>query len=178
MAYSEKDWQLVQSYYEAGLSLAEIVERENVSIKSRSQISKRAAKYSWIKSEEKKQLVIKETEAKQSLSEIKKQKDTLKETDIIVHNDLVNERLNHLEFFKRSTMKNLSTMMRKVVETITIQEHTQAQNALQKGKETILGKDIDTAIQINNTQQTAGDFKGLSDDELDTMHALLQKASA
>jgi uncharacterized protein YjcR len=36
----------------------------------------------------------------------------------------------------------------------------------------------DTAIQINNTQQTAGDFKGLSDDELDTMHALLQKASA
>ena len=58
MAYSEKDWQLVQSYYEAGLSLAEIVERENVSIKSRSQISKRAAKYSWIKSEEKKQLVI------------------------------------------------------------------------------------------------------------------------
>ena len=107
-----------------------------------------------------------------------KQKDTIKETYIIVHNDLVNERLNQIEIFKRSTMKNLSTMMRKVDETITIQEHTQAQNALQKGKETILGKDIDTAIQINNTQQTAGDFKGLSDDELDTMHALLQKASA
>ena len=90
----------------------------------------------------------------------------------------IDDRLKHLEFFKRSTMKNLSTMMRKVDETLTIQEHSAAQTALQKGKETILGKDIDTAIQINNTQQTAGDFKGLSDDELDTMHALLQKASA
>ena len=38
-------------------------------------------------------------------------------------------------------------MMRMVDETITIQEHTQAQNALQKGKETILGKDIDTATK-------------------------------
>lgn len=177
MAYSEKDWQLVQSYYEAGLSLTAIVERDNVSIKSRSQISKRAAKYNWVKSEEKKQLVIKETEAKQLFSEIKKQKDTLKETDIIVHNDLVNERLRHIEFFKKSTMKNLATMMRKIDETISIQEHTQAQTALQKGKETILGKDIDTAIQINNTQQANGDFKNLSDDELDMVQSLLQKAA-
>ena len=96
---------------------------------------------------------------------------------IIVHNDLVNERLRHIEFFKKSTMKNLATMMRKIDETISIQEHTQAQTALQKGKETILGKDIDTAIQINNTQQANGDFKNLSDDELDMVQSLLQKAA-
>jgi len=162
-----EDWSKAQVLFEIGKSLTEIQNELGI---DRATISKRAKAEGW----EKQKLQHLVTDSVRVQSEISTLTSTAK--DIVEHE--IDDKLKHLEFFKRSTMKNLSTMMRKVDETITIQEHTQAQNALQKGKETILGKDIDTAIQINNTQQTAGDFKGLSDDELDTMHSLLQKASA
>jgi uncharacterized protein YerC len=162
-----EDWSKAQVLFEIGKSLNEIQNEVGI---DRATISKRAKTEGW----EKQKLQHLVVDSVRVQSEISTLTSTAKD---IVENE-IDDRLKHLEFFKRSTMKNLSTMMRKIDETITIQEHTQAQNALQKGKETILGKDIDTAIQINNTQQTAGDFKGLSDDELDTMHALLQKASA
>jgi hypothetical protein len=161
------DWDKAKALYEADKSLRQISDETRI---DNSNIAKRAKKEEWQRGVLPK--LIEDT------ARVREEFTALLPHQQRVVEDAVIERLKHVEFFKRSTMKNLSTMMRKVDETITIQEHTQAQNALQKGKETILGKDIDTAIQINNTQQTAGDFKGLSDDELDTMHALLQKASA
>ena len=161
------DWDKAKALYEADKSLRQISDETRI---DNSNIAKRAKKEEWQRGVLPK--LIEDT------ARVREEFTALLPHQQRVVEDAVTERLKHLEFFKRSTMKNLSTMMRKVDETITIQEHTQAQNALQKGKETILGKDIDTAIQINNTQQSTGDFKGLSDDELDTMHALLQKASA
>jgi hypothetical protein len=162
-----EDWSKAQVLFEIGKSLTEIQNELGI---DRATISKRAKAEGW----EKQKLQHLVTDSVRVQSEISTLTSTAK--GIIEHE--IDDKLKHLEFFKRSTMKNLSTMMRKIDETLTIQEHSAAQTALQKGKETILGKDIDTAIQINNTQQTAGDFKGLSDDELDTMHSLLQKASA
>jgi len=49
MAYSTKDWDIVKAFYERGLSLAEIVARPEVNIKSRSQISRKAASEGWKK---------------------------------------------------------------------------------------------------------------------------------
>ena len=164
---TQSDWDRARALYEADKSLRQIADETRI---DNSNIAKRAKKENWQRGVLPK-LIEDTTRVREEFTALLPQQQKVVE-------DAVTERLRHLDFFKRSTMKNLSTMMRKVDETITIQEHTQAQTALQKGKETILGKDIDTAIQINNTQQTAGDFKGLSDDELDTMHALLQKASA
>jgi hypothetical protein len=161
------DWDKAKALHEADKSLRQISDETRI---DNSNIAKRAKKEEWQRGVLPK--LIEDT------ARVREEFTALLPHQQRVVEDAVIERLKHVEFFKRSTMKNLSTMMRKVDETITIQEHTQAQTALQKGKETILGKDIDTAIQINNTQQSTGDFKGLSDDELDTMHSLLQKASA
>ena len=155
MAYSNKQWSLVKSYYEVGLSLSDIVSRDNVEIKSKSQISKRANKEGWIKSEEKKQLINNEIEAKQTLNIIKETKETLKETDLKVHDLIVNETLKHREFFDNNTIKNLSIMMGKVGKGLTISEHAQAQNALAKGKEVILGREAQTQVNIQNNTSSA-----------------------
>ena len=163
---TQSDWDRARALYEADKSLRQIADETRI---DNSNIAKRAKKENWQRGVLPK-LIEDTTRVREEFTALLPQQQKVVE-------DAVTERLRHLDFFKRSTMKNLSTMMRKVDETLTIQEHSAAQTALQKGKETILGKDIDTAIQINNTQQTAGDFKGLSDDELDTMHSLLQKAS-
>lgn len=167
MAYSESQWQMVQSYYEAGLSLSEIIARDNVDIKSKSQISKRANKFGWIKSDEKKQLIFSEVKAKQQLSAIKKQKETiLKETtDIIAHNDLVSERLNHEQFFTNAAIRNVQESLQVPCESQ--QDFKYRAETIQKGRETVLGKSPDSAVQINNNNNngpmTLADFYGNSD---------------
>lgn len=164
---TQGDWEKAKALYEADKSLRQISDETGI---DNSNISKRAKKENWQRGVLP-QLIADTARVREEFTALLPHQQQVVESEVA-------ERLRHIEFFKKSTMKNLSTMMRKVDETITIQEHTQAQNALQKGKETILGKDIDTAIQINNTQQNTSDFKNLSDEELDMMHALLQKANA
>lgn len=89
MAYSEKEWNLVRSFYELGLSLNEIINRDEVVIKSKSQISKKATKECWQKETGKKQLVDLEVNTKQALEVLKEQKETLNETDIMAHDAMV-----------------------------------------------------------------------------------------
>jgi predicted DNA-binding protein YlxM (UPF0122 family) len=76
MAHSERQWAIIRAYYERGLSLAEIVAREEVTIKSRGSISKRAKIEGW-GSDKKKQLVDEEVKAKQLLSGLVAQKETM-----------------------------------------------------------------------------------------------------
>lgn len=54
------------------------------------------------------------------------------------------------EFFTNNTIRNLSLMMDKVNEGSTISEHAIAQNALARGKETVLGKQPETQVNIQN----------------------------
>jgi predicted DNA-binding protein YlxM (UPF0122 family) len=153
MAYTAKDWNLVRAYYERGLSLSEIVSADDVVIKSRSQISKRAAKEGWEKSPEKKQLIDAEVKAKQDLKAIKETKETLKETELIVHNKLVNERLSHADFFTNAAIQNVREALEAQCEGQ--QDFKYRAETIIKGKETVLGKQPDTAIQINNGQMLA-----------------------
>lgn len=62
----------------------------------------------------------------------------------------VDERTKHIQFFNNATLKNLSVMVKKVGESTSIMEHRIAQAAIKDGRETVLGKTPDTAIQINN----------------------------
>lgn len=71
--------------------------------------------------------------------------------------EAVDEKIRLTRFFSNATVKNLSTMMDKINETTAIAEHRLAQQAIKDGKETVLGKTPDTAIQINNTTQGGDD---------------------
>lgn len=76
----------------------------------------------------------------------------LRENEQTVHvmNEIVDEKTRHIAFFANATIKNVSLMMEKIDNTISIDEHKTAQDAILKGRETVLGKSPEMAIQINN----------------------------
>ena len=67
---------------------------------------------------------------------------------------IVDEKTRHLAFFRDATVKNVSLMMEKIGRETSIDEHKAAQDTILKGRETVLGKTPDTAIQINNQTPT------------------------
>ncbi len=64
--------------------------------------------------------------------------------------EIVDEKTRHIAFFASATVKNIGLMMEKIGRKTTIDEHKLAQDAIFKGRETVLGKSPETAIQINN----------------------------
>lgn len=74
----------------------------------------------------------------------------------------VEERTKHIVFFNNATVKNLTIMLSKLTEENSIMEHRIAQAAIKDGKETVLGKTPDTAIQVNNNST----LRELSNEEL------------
>ena len=83
MAISQEKWDKAREYFEAGLSLSEIVLRTEI---SKAQISKKSKIENWQKGNEKKQLISQAVE-------VAEQKETLNETALQVHNELVDEQL-------------------------------------------------------------------------------------
>lgn len=83
MAISQEKWDKAKEYFEAGLSLSEIVLRTEI---SKAQISKKSKFENWQKGNEKKQLISQAVE-------VAEQKETLNETALQVHNELVDEQL-------------------------------------------------------------------------------------
>lgn len=65
-------------------------------------------------------------------------------------NEVVDEKTKHIQFFNDVTVQNISSMMSKVDESASIMEHRIAQAAIKDGKEVVLGKAPETAIQVNN----------------------------
>ena len=151
MAYSQKEWEITRSYFERGLSLSEIVASEDVAVKSKSQISKKATSEGWEKNGEKKQLLDREILAKQEVATITEKKETLKETDRFIHDQLVDERTKHITFFNNAALKNVSEAVNKITGETSQMEHRMLADTILKGRETVLGKAPETAVQINNT---------------------------
>lgn len=156
MAYSDAQWAKVRAYYERGLSLSEIVARDDVLIKSRGSISKRANAEGW-QHGIKKQTVSKEVQVKHELAEITKQKETMPAEERGVHESLVSERLRHEAFFRGGNLLIANTIASKV-KTDGLQASFQDLNAAASGfvktQEAVLGKQPDTVIN-NNAQSTA-----------------------
>ncbi len=161
MAYSDKEWEVVKAFYERGLSLSEISAREEVAIKDRKSISRKAQQEGWIKGE-KATLVEKEIKTKQSVAEIATAKATLNATELEIHNTIVSERVQDEVFFRKASLIVVQKAIKKVQsEECTMMELRAAQELVGKGKENIYGKAPDTAIQINTngTQvKTLDDF--------------------
>ena len=155
MAHSDDQWAIVRAYFERGLTLSEIVGRDDVHIKSKGSISKRATALGWIAGE-KKQAVSKEVLVKQELNELLKQKETMAPQERNVHDALVSEQLQAVKFFRGANMLVANTVAIKVKEqgrNASFMELAQAATALSKTQEAVLGKTPDTVINNTNAVQ-------------------------
>lgn len=155
MAHSDDQWAIVRAYFERGLTLSEIVGRDDVHIKSKGSISKRATALGWIAGE-KKQAVSKEVLVKQELNELLKQKETMAPQERNVHDALVSEQLQIHKFFRGANMLVANTVAAKVKEqgkSASFQELNAAASALGRAQESVLGKNPDTVINNTNAVQ-------------------------
>ena len=144
MAISQEVWNKAKEYFEAGLSLSEIVLRTEI---SKAQISKKSKIENWQKGNEKKQLI---TQA----IEVNIKKETLKETALEVHNEIVNERTKHLLLFQNSALKNQKKANELLELTEDMKDLESHARITKTNKETVLGKDPETVINNANLQQT------------------------
>ena len=88
--------------------------------------------------------VNKLVEAKQELA-------NLDEQSVNAVHEQVNERTKHIQFFTNAALKNVSLAVKKINNETTQAEHRMLAETILKGRETVLGKSPDTAIQINNS---------------------------
>lgn len=65
----------------------------------------------------------------------------------------VDERTKHVQFFTDATVVNIKGMVDKLGKETSIIEHRIAQAAIKDGRETVLGKSPDVAVQVNNNMQ-------------------------
>jgi predicted DNA-binding protein YlxM (UPF0122 family) len=147
MAYSPQEWETVRAFYERGLSLSEITERDEVTIKSRASISVKAKKEGWAKAE-KATLLQKEIQAKQDIADVSAEKATLNATELEVHNTLVDERVKRMEWLNVQALKNVKGAMAHPCENQN--DYRARADTISKAKEVVVGRQPETAIQINN----------------------------
>ena len=66
----------------------------------------------------------------------------------------VNDNLKHLIFFQNSALKNQELANKQLSEDSELYDLKLHADLTSKNKQTVLGKDIDTQVNINNNQQT------------------------
>ena len=145
---TQADWEKAKALFEAGKSLSRINLETGI---DRATVSKRAKKDGWEKGIYQ-QLIVDSARVKAEIS-------TLDSTVLSVVEKEIEERTKHLQFFTNATLKNMSSMMKKIGDNTVIVEHKIAQAALKDAKETVLGKTPDTAIQINNGPPVISGFR-------------------
>ena len=145
---TQADWEKAKALFEAGKSLSVINAETGI---DRATVSKRAKKDGWEKGIYQ-QLIVDSARVKAEIS-------TLDSTVLSVVEKEIEERTKHLQFFTNATLKNMSSMMKKIGDDTVIVEHKIAQAALKDAKETVLGKTPDTAIQINNGPPAISGFR-------------------
>lgn len=134
---TEKEWRQAREYFESGLSLSQIYEKTKI---SKSQLSKRSNLEGWSKETQKKQLVI-------DAARVKEAKGRLSETELLIHNELVDERTHYLRFFNNAAMVNVEQAMAHGCDSQ--KDFRDRAETIQKGRDGVMGKSPDTAIQIN-----------------------------
>jgi predicted DNA-binding protein YlxM (UPF0122 family) len=112
MAYSESQWEKAREYFVAGLSLTEISDRIGI---SKPQISKKSKAELWEKGNEKKHLVSQAVEVAIG-------KEKLKETALIVHDELVNEQIRRQGLVFGATEKLIKRANRMLDSNQTIEK--------------------------------------------------------
>lgn len=176
MAYSKEEWAKVRGFFECGLTPGEITKREDVEIKDRALIHRRAQKEGWAKGE-KTALLEKEVKARQDVAEIKQQKQQLKNSGqdgaVFAIDQLVRERTQDIQTYHGGSRylakRALAKIQNKSDEDLTMTELVQAQAVLSKGQETIYGKSPE--VVINNSAQAGAISANIDLDALDKARA-------
>jgi len=151
---TESEWSRAKEYFEAGLSLSKIEEKTGI---SRSALSKKSHSNNWSKETGKDVLI-------QQDIELKLARETLNETATSVHDELVNDRFQYIQFFNNNAIKNVQDAMADICENQN--DYRARADTILKAKEVVLGKTPDTAIQINNNLSVDKKIKDMTDDEL------------
>lgn len=112
MAYSIKQWEKAKEYFEAGLSLSEINLRTEI---SRPQISKKAKKENWEKGNIKKHIISQAVEVAQV-------KETLNETALEVHKELVTDELRRKNLVYGASEKLLQRTQQMIEANRTVEK--------------------------------------------------------
>lgn len=159
MAFSAKDWTIVRAFFEQGLSLAEIVAREEVQrtgITDRGSISRKSKQEGWVKAKNA-TLATAEVSARAALDDVAEKKATLNATEREIHNTIVNEQLQAKKFFDGAHMLTAKIAVMKLQAdkgNASYQDLNAAANAITKAQEGVLGKQPTIAIQNNNGGNT------------------------
>lgn len=136
------EWERAREYFESGLTLDKITEKTGI---SKSAISKKSRAEGWSK-ETGKPLLI------QKAIDVFLAKETLNETAVSVHNELVDERTRHIAYFNdasyKVTQKALQVLDEK--DDISTGDIRNVSEVVAKQREGVLGKAPDVAVQVNN----------------------------
>lgn len=146
---TDQQWQLVQNDYETqGLSLSQLSDKHGV---HKSNISKRAKKENWQQGKTQ-HLVAKKKNAIKELHETQQQTQHLNATEQMAIDVAVKEQLEAEAIFIDAAKYNQIVANELLQDSdelsmTMIDTHSRLTN---RNKETVLGKQPDTAIQINN----------------------------
>ncbi len=155
-----EQWDKAREYFEAGLLLREISEKTKIPIPN---ISKKAKANGWQKQTQKQTLIataVQVEEAKAKLSKVA----------LGVHTELVDERVAHIKFFNDAAFLNVEAAVNKITPETSQAEHKMLADTILKGRETVLGKTPDIALQVN-TGMSAQSLEDCSDEDLQRLIA-------
>jgi predicted proteasome-type protease len=167
--YKPAQWEKAKAYYEAGLLLREVEEKTGIPLVA---ISKMAKAKGWAKEGEKKiilQQAVGLAAAKANFDDVERK----------IHDELLLEKTKHITFFNNAALKNVSVAIRKIDDKTSQLDHKHLSDTIAKSREVVLGKPIDTAIQINNNMEKADkdiDVSNLSNETLNELLAVKNQA--
>jgi len=130
-------WEKAREYFEAGLTYAVITEKTKI---SKTQLSKRTIENNWQKGNEKGKLIF-------DAVRLAEARGNLEPVALSVHNELVNERTKHI-LFNKAALQNVREAM--ADQCSGQSDYRMRAETIVKGRETVLGKSPEMAIQINN----------------------------
>lgn len=78
--------------------------------------------------------------------------------------DAVDERTKHIHFFNHAAITNVSKAVKKIGDDMSQNDHKLLAETISKGRDVVLGKTPETAIQINNS---ADSRRELSQEEIE-----------
>jgi hypothetical protein len=136
-----EQWAEAKEYFEAGLSLSAIVAKTGI---SKTQLSKRSGLEGWAKGTEKEQLIV-------DAVRVGLAKGTLTEQALAVHNEIVDERVMRVEWLNVQALKNVKGAMAHPCDNQN--DYRARADTISKAKEVVVGRQPETAIQINNNAQ-------------------------
>jgi len=145
VAIKKELWEKARVMFEAGKTLKDIQHKTNINFSS---IAKKAKKEGWEKGVNSKLI----TNEVNTLVE----KSQLSQTQLEFHNTEVEKRTRNIQFIHNASLTNIQTMMKKVDENSTHQEHKFVQETINKAGEAlgVIDKsNSNVKIQNTNAQQ-------------------------